>query len=298
MSLSTQDRRTAVQLPGGPQAGVVGVPTAPAAQPDATSAGVGGRSTAGRRKRLGALALGVVLPGALLAAWQVASSTGQVEPSILPPPAAVLVEAQRLVANGDLWEHLAISTQRVLLGFAVGATLAIVIGVAVGLSRTIDLLLSPLLAAVRAVPSLAWVPLLLLWAGFSETPKVILVAIGAFFPVLATLLSGIRQVDRGLLEVAKAYGLSRRQTVTTVLLPSAAPSLLAGARLGLAQAWLFLVAAELLASSRGLGFLLVDSQNTGRVAGILLAILLFALLGKLTDLVLATVETKVLARLR
>lgn len=260
----------------------------------ATSAAPVGR----RPGRVTAAVLGLLLPVALLVAWVVVTVTGQVAPSVLPPPTEVVSEAQRLLANGDLWSHVAVSVQRVLIGFGVGALLAVVTGIAVGLSRTVDLVLSPLLMAVRAVPSLAWVPLLIIWAGYGETPKVVLIAIGAFFPVLATLVSGIRQVDVGLLEVAKAYGLGRRRTVTTVLLPSAAPALLSGARLGLAQAWLFLVAAELIASSEGLGFLLVDSQNTGRVDGILLAILLLALIGKGSDAVLAVLEKRVIARLR
>jgi sulfonate transport system permease protein len=202
------------------------------------------------------------------------------------------------VESGRLWPNLAVSLQRVFLGFAIGALLAVAVGVLVALSRTADRLLSPLLSAVRAVPSLAWVPLLILWYGIGEEPKVTLIAIGAFFPVLATLVAGIRQVDVGLLEVAKAYGLSRRQRVTTVLLPSAAPSLLAGARLGLNQAWLFLVAAELLGATAGLGWQLQNAQRNGQVELLLVTIILFALLGKVTDSVLAAVETRVLARLR
>jgi sulfonate transport system permease protein len=221
-----------------------------------------------------------------------------VSTSILPPPGDVLDALVALAGDGRLWEHVSVSLTRVALGFSLGAGAAVAVGIGVGLSPTLDRLLSPTLLAIRAVPSLAWVPLLVLWVGIGETPKVLLIAIGAFFPVLATLVSGIRQVDPGLLEVARTYGLSRGQTVRSVLLPTAAPSLLAGARLGLAQAWLFLVAAELLAASRGLGFLLVDAQNTGRVEVVLLAIVLLALLGKTTDLVLAGVERRVLDRLR
>lgn len=242
--------------------------------------------------------IGLVVPVALVVTWQLAAMSERVPASILPAPLEVVDALARLAGDGRLWEHVSVSLGRVALGFAVGAGIAIVVGVAIGLSRTVDQLLSPTLLAVRAVPSLAWVPLLVLWVGIGETPKVILIAIGGFFPVLATLVAGIRQVDPGLMEVARTYGLSRLQTVRAVLLPTAAPSLLAGARLGLAQAWLFLVAAELLASSQGLGFLLIDSQNTGRVEVVLLAIVLLAVIGKLTDLVLAAVEKRVLVRLR
>lgn len=254
----------------------------------------------GRRggSRLVGAALGLVVPVALVLAWQIASVTGGIPVSILPPPLDVVRALVDLAADGRLWPNVSVSVTRVVTGFAVGAGLAVVVGVAIGLSHGVDRLLSPSLLAVRAVPSLAWVPLLVLWVGIGEAPKIILIAVGAFFPVLATLVAGIRQVDPGLLEVARAYGLSRAQTVRSVLLPTAAPSLLAGARLGLAQAWLFLVAAELLGASRGLGFLLVDSQNTGRIQVILLTIVLLAVLGKVTDLVLAGMETRVLARLR
>ncbi|MFC5380783.1 ABC transporter permease [Aquipuribacter nitratireducens] len=293
MSVDTHhERRTAVTSQQ---------PTAPVEPTTGIAPGASGSSVARRPRRFRPSWrgwLGLVLPVLLLLTWQLVTTSGRVSPSVLPPPVDVLGEARRLIENGDLWPTIGISVQRVLLGFGIGAALAVVTGIAVGLSRVVDALLSPVLVAVRAVPSLAWVPLLILWAGFGELPKVTLVAIGAFFPVLATLVAGIRQVDLGLLEVARAYGLSWRQRVTTVLLPSAAPSLLAGARLGLAQAWLFLVAAELIASSQGLGFLLVDSQNTGRVDGILLAIVLLAVIGKLSDVVLALVEKRVLARLR
>jgi sulfonate transport system permease protein len=250
------------------------------------------------RARAGAVALGLVVPVAALAGWQLATATGTVPESILPPPAEVAAAAARLAADGSLAEHLSTSLVRVGTGFAIGAGLAVVAGVGIGLSRTLDRLLTPSLLAVRAVPSLAWVPLLVLWIGLGEQPKVILVAVGAFFPVLATLVSGLRQVDPGLVEVARTCGLSPGQRVRWLLLPTAAPSLLAGARLGLAQAWLFLVAAELVGAAAGLGFLLVNSQNTGQVDVILLTIVLLAVLGKLSDAGLALAEHRVVSRLR
>lgn len=300
MSLTTSDRvaqqRAAGTEPVTP-AGVV-----PAGDPGA--AGPGAAATSGTRRRgrgrrgLRDLALGLVLPAVLLVLWQGLVSAEVLDSSRYSTPADVLGAFVSAVESGRLWPNVLISVQRVFLGFAIGAVLAIAIGVLVALSRTADKMLSPLLSAVRAVPSLAWVPLLILWYGIGEQPKIILIAIGAFFPVLATLVAGIRQVDVGLLEVAQAYGLSWRQRVTTVLLPSAAPSLLAGARLGLNQAWLFLVAAELIAAAQGLGWQLQNAQRNGQVELLLVTIILFALLGKTTDSVLAAVETEVLARLR
>jgi sulfonate transport system permease protein len=148
------------------------------------------------------------------------------------------------------------------------------------------------------VPSLAWVPLLLLWFGIDETPKILMVAIGAFFPIYTTTASALAHVDSALLEVGRAYGRQGVSLLTTVMLPAAAPELVNGLRLGLANAWLFVVAAELIASSKGLGFLLIDSQNTGRTDVMLLAIVLLAALGKISDATLGAVEQRMVRRRR
>jgi sulfonate transport system permease protein len=166
----------------------------------------------------------------------------------------------------------------------------IVLGALVGLSRFADLLLSPTIGGVRAVPSLAWVPLLLLWVGINEDSKVLLIAIGAMFPVYTTVAGALRHVDPHLVEAGRAFGLRGVSLLTAVQLPAVLPSVVSGLRLALAQAWLFLVAAELIASSMGLGFLLIDSQNNGRVDRMLLTIVLLAVLGKTTDALLGLAE--------
>ena len=237
-------------------------------------------------------ALGVLLPLLLLAGWQVLATAGGYSRAQLPPPYDVALALRELITRGELWQHLAISTQRVLIGFAVGATAGLALGGLVGLSATARALVAPTVQALRAIPSLAWVPLLLLWFGIGETPKIVLVSIGAFFPVYTTVASALAHVDPHLVEVGRAYGRSGVRLLGTVLLPAATPPVLAGLRLGLAQAWLFLVAAELIASSMGLGFLLIDSQNTGRTDVILLAIVLLAALGKLTDTLLGVLERR------
>ena len=242
----------------------------------------------------GAILLGSILPIALLLLWQWASTNGSFSASQLPTPSAVVEALGELLERGTFWTHVAISVQRVLLGFLIGASVGIVIGSIVGLSPTASRILSPTIQAIRAVPSLAWVPLIVLWLGIYEGPKVTLVAIGAFFPVFTTVASGFAHADRKLIEVGRAYGLKGRTLITGILLPAAAPTIFAGLRLGLAQSWLFVVAAELIASSKGLGFLLIDSQNTTRTDILLLAIICLAVLGKLTDLILATIERRAL----
>ncbi|MEV7972929.1 ABC transporter permease [Cellulomonas sp. NPDC089187] len=229
------------------------------------------------------IGLGAVIPVLLLVAWQVATSAGWVRPYQLPAPSSVWTAAADLAERGLLAQYVAISTQRVLVGFAVGAALGLILGSLVGLSRVAAALLEPVLGAVRAVPSLAWVPLLVLWMKIGEESKITLIAIGAFFPVYTTVVAALRHVDPLLVEAGRAYGLRGTRLLTAVQLPAAVPGVVAGLRLAMAQSWLFLVAAELIASSMGLGFLLIDSGNNGRVDRMLLAIVLLAVLGKITD---------------
>ncbi|WP_150309240.1 ABC transporter permease [Planctomonas psychrotolerans] len=256
----------------------------------------GAEPSARRRTRPARVLLGLVVPVLLLTIWHLASVTGFVESYLLPGPVAVWEAGVDLAERGLLGPYVAISTQRVLLGFVAGALVGIVLGALVGLSRLADLLLAPTIGGFRAVPSLAWVPLLLLWVGVNEDSKVILIAIGALFPVYTTVAGALRHVDPHIVEVGRAFGLRGVALFTTVQLPAVLPSVVSGLRLALAQAWLFLVAAELIAASMGLGFLLTDSQYNGRVDRMLLAIVLLALLGKTTDAIIGLAERYLLRR--
>ncbi|KAB1644719.1 ABC transporter permease [Gulosibacter chungangensis] len=249
-----------------------------------------------RRRRNFGWAIGVIVPVVLLALWQWSTSAGIFTPVQLPAPVAVWDAAIDLVDRGQFFGHIGISLQRVLLGFLIGAVLGIVIGSAIGLSKLTHGLFAPTIGAFRAVTGLAWVPLLAIWIGIGEDSKVTLVAIGAFFPVYTTVASALRHVDPHLIEAGKAFGLHGVRLLTAVRIPAALPAILSGLRLALAQAWLFVVAAELLASSQGLGFLLTDSQNNGRVDRMILAIILLAVLGKLCDTVFAIAEKAALKK--
>jgi sulfonate transport system permease protein len=236
-----------------------------------------------------------LLPLALLLAWFWATDGAHLLPAHqLPSPRGVLRAATDLLRDGELFRHVAASVQRVFLGFFLGASVALLLATWVGLSRTAERLLDPTLQAIRTVPSLAWVPFLLLWMGIDELPKVTLVAIGTFFPVYVNLVAGIRQTDRKLVELGQVLGLGSLGLVRNIVLPAALPSLLTGLRIGLGQAWLFLVAAELIASTKGLGFLLIDGQNSARADVMLVGILLLALLGKSSDGALRLLERRLL----
>ncbi|MFC6235887.1 ABC transporter permease [Leucobacter soli] len=242
------------------------------------------------------IAGGFVVPLAVLAVWQFVTATEIVPPYRLPGPWSVVEAGIDLVERGQLWLHIAISVQRVFIGFVFGSLIALAFAAIVGLSRAGSVLLAPMLVAIRAVPSLAWVPLLILWFQVGEESKIILIAIGAFFPVYTTVADALRHVNPQLVEAGRAFGLRGWSLFRTVQLPAVVPSVVSGLRLGLAQSWLFLVAAELIAASMGLGWMLNDSQQTGRVDRILLAIVLLALLGTITNAILVLFEKAVLRR--
>ncbi len=238
---------------------------------------------------------GLIIPAIAIAAWWWLTASGRVGPSQLASPAAVVAEIVSLAKTGVLWSDLGASIERVGLGFFAGLFAAVVLGTFVGLWPRGGDLVDPTLQALRAVPSLAWVPLLLLWLGIGENAKITLIAIGAFFPVYVSLVSGIRHVDRKLVEVARVLGVRGAALAVRVVLPAALPSLLVGARIGLTQAWLFLVAAELLAATRGLGFLLTEGQQISRTDEILGAIVLLALCGKLSESLMRGIEARALS---
>ena len=237
---------------------------------------------------------GLVLPVLILLVLEGVVRIGWLPSYQMPAPSEIAVTLTDL-AEGALWKHISASLLRVLAGFAIGASLALVFAAWVGLSREAEAYLEPTFAGLRSIPSLAWVPLLLLWLGIDETSKVVLIAIGAFFPVYLNGVAAIRDIDRKLVEVGQMYGFSRARLVRRILLPAALPGLFTGLRSGLSLAWMFLVAAELIAATKGLGYLLSDGRETSRPDIVLAAIIVLALLGKLSDGLLAALEKRCLA---
>lgn len=245
------------------------------------------------RARVRALVLAWLLPLAALAAAEIAGRLGWVTSNLLPTPSDV-ARALFDLGGRTVAGHVAASTARVAAGYAIGASLAVALGSLVGLSATARSLLDPSFQALRAIPSLAWVPLLLLWLGIGEAPKLAMIAIGAFFPVYMGVVAGIQGVDRKLVEVARLMRLDAVALVRRVLLPAALPSVMTGLRNGLSLAWMFMVAGELIAASSGLGYLLTDGRETSRADLVLAAIVLLAVLGKLSDTAMARLERRLL----
>ncbi|WP_396265603.1 ABC transporter permease [Halobacillus shinanisalinarum] len=240
------------------------------------------------------LFVGSHLPIVLIIIWEVASRNGWVAPYLLPAPSVVFEEVVGMAQDGELWGHISITLYRVFAGFLLGMVAATILGAATGYIRIVEKVLDPMLQALRAIPSLAWVPLFVLWIGIGEASKITLVAVGVFFPIYLNLTSGIQGVDRKLIEVGRMYHFTTLQQIRKIIFPAALPSFLVGVRSGLSLGWMFVVAAELLGASQGLGYLMVFGQNTSSPELVIGSIVLFAIFGKVSDEILKQIQMRTL----
>jgi sulfonate transport system permease protein len=232
------------------------------------------------------LFVGLVFPILVALAWELAVRAGWAQGRLMPPPSRIGQTLLELSRSGELTDHVRATLLRVLAGFAMGAAAGTLFGALVGMSDPLRRFFDPTLQALRAVPSIAWVPLFLLWLGIFEASKVALIAVGVFFPVYLGVASAIEGIDRKLVEVGRVFRLGRTALLRRVLLPAVLPEWLTSLRSGLGLGFMFVVAAEFMGASEGLGYLLVDGQQMGRPDRILAAIITFAVLGKLCDTIL------------
>jgi len=231
-----------------------------------------------------------LVPLAIVAAWEIVSRGGWLSSRVLPEPWAVVTACWRLAASGELAQHVAVSTARALAGLVVGGGLGLLLGLVTGISRAAETLLDSTLQMVRNIPALALVPLVILWFGIDETAKLFLVAVGVFFPMYLNTFHGIRSVDAGLVEMARSYGLSGWALYRQVILPGALPSILVGLRFSLGLMWVLLIVAETISARSGIGYLTMNAREFLQTDVVLLGIVLYALLGKLADVVARSLE--------
>lgn len=267
----------------------------------ASAAGVPGRAlpavgllSAAAATRWRAAALASLLPLALLLLWWQGTAQGWISAQTLPTPRQVVESFVELLRSGELQHHVGISLQRVALGFLAGASVGLVLGLGMGLSRPVHALLHPSFRALAHVPMLGWLPLLMLLLGIGEALKVVLIAKAALIPVTLNTLAGVRGVPRAYREVAEVLRFSRAQLLLKVVLPAAFPQIWSGLRFGLTKSWLLLVVVELLASSEGLGFLTVSGQQLFQLELVLVAVFVIGLVGYLLDRGLEQVEHRLL----
>ncbi|SMG53435.1 ABC transporter permease [Paraburkholderia susongensis] len=233
-----------------------------------------------------------LLPALLLALWTIGSERGWIAPQILPPPARVYETFMELARSGDLARHTLVSLQRVLFGFGIGTLLGFALGAALGLSRTLEAYVLPSFNAVVQIPVLGWLPFLLLLVGVGEPLKYILIAHAALVPVTLSTLQGFRQTPHTLDEVARGYGYSRWQRIVHVVLPAAVPTLATGVRLAFTKAWLALVVVELVASSEGLGYLIVYGRQLFQLDLVMAAVVVVGAIGFIVNRLLDALEAR------
>jgi sulfonate transport system permease protein len=231
-----------------------------------------------------------ILPVALIAAWQLFSSTGVIPGRVLPAPSDVVLAGWRLLRTGELPRNIWVSFWRAIVGLAIGGSIGFALGLANGLSRRSERATDTTLQMIRNIPHLALIPLVILWFGIDESAKVFLVALGVFFPIYVNTQHGIRSVDPQLVEMGRTYGMTALSLFRRIYFPGALPSIFVGLRYALGIMWLTLIVAETIAASAGIGYMAMQAREFLLVDVVVLSILIYALLGKLADSIARLLE--------
>ena len=232
----------------------------------------------------------------LLALWWLVTAAGWVEPLFLPSPGDILSKAWALLTQGymdaSLWQHLGASLGRIGLALGAAVLTAIPVGIAIGYNRIASGILDPLIEFYRPIPPLAYLPLIVIWCGIGELSKVLLIYLAIFAPIAIATATGVRTVDPARLRAAQSLGATRRQLIRHVILPSALPDILTGIRIGLGVGWSTLVAAELIAATSGLGFMVQSAAQFLVTDVVVLGILLIALIAFTLEMGLRALQRK------
>jgi sulfonate transport system permease protein len=252
------------------------------------------RTAAPPRRSRRLISLRWISPVLVVVLWQLASAAGLLPADKLAPPTTIAGTAWDLTQDGQLPTALAVSLRRVALGVVLGVSIGLVLGAVSGLSRWGEGLVDPLVQMLRTLPFLGLVPLFILWFGIGESPKIALVALGAAFPVYLNAHAAIRGTDPKLLEVGKVLGLSRSERLRHLILPAATPQTLVGLRQSLGIAWLSLIVAEQINADSGLGYLISNARDFLRTDVIVVGLLVYAVLGLLTDALVRLAERRLL----
>jgi sulfonate transport system permease protein len=224
--------------------------------------------------------IGIILPLLILILWQYVVSAGYVSHHILPLPGKVISKFVRLFTEEKLWLHIAVSLQRVFYGFFIGTVSGFLFGLLMGLSRTSEKIFGPFFHTVRQVPLIGWIPLIVMWFGMNELPRILIVAIGAFYPTTMNTFAGVRSVPRQYIELASVYGFKGIKLIRRIILPSALPSIVTGFTLSIGMSWVVLVAAELLIETNvGIGKLIDVGRETFNMELVTVGIITSGLLG-------------------
>ncbi|HEY3423376.1 MAG TPA: ABC transporter permease [Negativicutes bacterium] len=228
---------------------------------------------------------GFYAPLILLLLWSLGSMTGSINQYILPAPANIAATAVQLAQSGVLLKHLSISMYRVIVGFLLTFAVAFPLAVILGMKRNMNDYFDPFLAFIRHIPPIACIPMLILWFGIGEPPKIAIIILATFFPIFLNTLNGVLECDEKLLEVGRVFGFNAREQFYRIILPSALPSVIMGMRLGFGYSWRALIGAELIAASSGIGYMIIDAEQISRPDIIVVGIITIGVCGYLIDYV-------------
>lgn len=251
-----------------------------------------------RKNKIRNLALLLLLPVICLIAWEIVARAGKINTHLIPSPSMILENAIGLITSGRLWKNLSVSLCRVVVGFVIGAAFGLLLGFLMGLFRDVNRLFTLFVSVLRPIPTIALIPVFILLIGIGEQSKYAIIAIGSFWSVLLNTISGVESVDAKLLEIGYAYRIPKSQQLIRIVLPAALPSVLTGIRLGVGAAWISVIAAEMLAASRGIGYMITYARDNSQVTTMYVGVITIGLVGLLIDRVLIGVQKFYLKRSR
>jgi len=240
------------------------------------------------------LFLGIILPLGIIILWQTASDHGIIKLSVFASPGSIGTEFAHMIEKGTYFKHVIASLERVVYGYIIGSALGLFIGSFAVLFKTFGKMVDPLIGILRPIPAIACIPFFILWLGIGESSKIGVIVIGAFWPVLLSTMQGIRSTDPKLLELARTFGKTRTATLFKIILPSAIPSIFTGLRLGISGAWTCVVAAEMIAASAGVGYLISYGRELAQPGTLFVGIVSIAIIGLLIDILVIKIQKKVL----
>lgn len=245
-------------------------------------------------KKIGWIGLYLAFPILVILFWEYVCHFGDVKVYNMPAPEIILTDALDKIKSGILWKHISASFLRVLEGFLAAAAAALILGVLIGLNKYFERFMELVLQILKPIPPIAWIPLAILWFGIGESSKLYIIFYGAFFPILLNTVDGIHNIDKRYLELGRVYEVDKKRLVWRVILPGALPSILTGIRVGLGNAWVCVVAAEMIAATKGIGYMLTNGRSLSRADDVILAMLLIGIVGKFMDDVLKFVSKKIM----
>lgn len=230
----------------------------------------------------------------IIALWEIAALKGWIAPYTMSSPHKIILTLAASIENFSLFQNVVTSFTRVFTGFIIAAVVGIAAGILTGLSKNFEVFTRLIMQILKPIPPIAWIPISILWFGIGETSKIYIIFMGAFFPIFINVVDGIKHIDKRYIEVSKVFEIPNLKFIRKVVMPGALPSIMSGLRIGLGNAWICVVAAEMIAATKGIGYMLMDGRQLAQPDEVILAMLLVGVIGKIMDDVLKKIELRIL----